>query len=41
LVDEWTPEPLVAEQTAFEEEENAKLPVIVGFVYSLQWMANC
>ena len=32
LVDEWTPEPLVAPQTAFEEAENEKLPVIVGYV---------
>jgi hypothetical protein len=31
LVDEWTPEPLVAPQTAFEESENEKLPVIVGY----------
>ncbi|KAL8873795.1 MAG: hypothetical protein Q9174_000781 [Haloplaca sp. 1 TL-2023] len=30
LVDEWTPEPLVAPQTAFEEAENDKRPVIVG-----------
>ncbi|KAK4697119.1 serine palmitoyltransferase, partial [Lecanoromycetidae sp. Uapishka_2] len=30
LVDEWTPEPLVASQTAFEEAENEKRPVIVG-----------
>lgn len=29
-MDEWTPEPLVAPQTAFEEMENEKLPVIVG-----------
>lgn len=33
LVDEWTPEPLVAPLTAFEKEEDAKLPVIVGFVF--------
>jgi hypothetical protein len=32
LVDEWTPEPLVAPQTAFEEAENEKTPVVVGFV---------
>lgn len=32
LVEEWTPEPLVAPQTAFEEAENEKLPVIVGYV---------
>lgn len=30
LVDEWTPEPLVAPQTSFEESENEKRPVIVG-----------
>ena len=30
LVDDWTPEPLVAPQTAFEEAENEKRPVIVG-----------
>ncbi|CAD6590739.1 MAG: serine palmitoyltransferase component [Alectoria sarmentosa] len=30
LVDEWTPEPLVAPQTTFEEAENEKRPVIVG-----------
>ncbi len=30
LVDEWTPEPLVAPQTPFEEAENEKRPVIVG-----------
>ncbi|KAE8450034.1 hypothetical protein EG329_007173 [Mollisiaceae sp. DMI_Dod_QoI] len=30
LVDEWQPEPLVTPQTAFEEAENEKMPVIVG-----------
>ncbi|KAK3173618.1 hypothetical protein OEA41_006950 [Lepraria neglecta] len=30
LVDDWTPEPLVAPQTPFEEAENEKRPVIVG-----------
>ncbi|KAI4245714.1 MAG: hypothetical protein L6R40_002242 [Gallowayella cf. fulva] len=30
LVDEWVPEPLVAQQTPFEEAENEKRPVIVG-----------
>ncbi|KIN00972.1 hypothetical protein OIDMADRAFT_198006 [Oidiodendron maius Zn] len=30
LVDEWTPEPLVAPRTSFEEVEAEKLPVIVG-----------
>ena len=29
-MDDWTPEPLVAPQTAFEEAENEKRPVIVG-----------
>ena len=32
LVDDWTPEPLVASQTAFEEAENEKRPVIVGYI---------
>lgn len=30
LVEDWTPEPLVAPQTPFEEAENEKRPVIVG-----------
>ncbi|KAI9822336.1 MAG: serine palmitoyltransferase component [Pycnora praestabilis] len=30
LVEDWTPEPLVAPQTSFEEAENEKRPVIVG-----------
>jgi len=30
LVDEWTPEPLVAKSTPFEEAELEKRPVIVG-----------
>ncbi len=30
LVEEWVPEPLVAPQTALEEAESEKLPVIVG-----------
>ncbi|TDZ19732.1 Serine palmitoyltransferase 1 [Colletotrichum orbiculare MAFF 240422] len=30
LVDDWTPEPLVAPQTALEEMENERLPVIIG-----------
>ena len=34
LVDEWTPEPLVAPQTAFEEAENEKRPVIAGYCES-------
>ena len=29
-MDDWTPEPLVAPQTHFEEAENEKRPVIVG-----------
>jgi len=32
LVDDWTPEPLVAAQTASQEAENEKRPVIVGCV---------
>jgi hypothetical protein len=31
-VDEWTPEPLVAPQTALEEIEAEHLPVIIGWV---------
>ena len=31
-MDEWTPEPLVAPLTAFEENVQEKLPVIVGYV---------
>lgn len=34
LVDDWTPEPLVAPLNAFEENENEKRPVIVGYVMS-------
>ncbi|KAK3321668.1 pyridoxal phosphate-dependent transferase [Apodospora peruviana] len=30
LVDEWVPEPLVLPQTALEEQETEKLPVLVG-----------
>lgn len=30
LVDEWVPEPLVLPQTALEETEMEKLPVLVG-----------
>jgi hypothetical protein len=30
LVDDWTPEPLVAPLTAYEEQDNEKRPVIVG-----------
>lgn len=30
-MDEWTPEPLVAPLTAFEENMQEKLPVIVGY----------
>ena len=35
MVEEWTPEPLVQPQTAFEKEEAEKLPVIVGYVQVL------
>lgn len=35
MIDDWTPEPLVADQTPTEELENEKLPVIVGYVISL------
>lgn len=34
-MEEWTPEPLVQPQTAFEKEEAEKLPVIVGYVHVL------
>ncbi|KAI5460270.1 pyridoxal phosphate-dependent transferase [Mariannaea sp. PMI_226] len=30
LVDEWTPEPLVSDQTSFETVESERLPVLVG-----------
>lgn len=30
LVEDWTPEPLVAPETPFEALENEKRPVIVG-----------
>ncbi|KAH7243191.1 serine palmitoyltransferase component [Fusarium solani] len=30
LIDEWTPEPLVTEQTSFEVAESERLPVLVG-----------
>ncbi|KAJ4365573.1 serine palmitoyltransferase component [Neocucurbitaria cava] len=30
LIEDWTPEPLVAPPTAFEEQDNEKRPVIVG-----------
>ena len=30
LIEEWTPEPLVADQTSLEDAESEKLPVIVG-----------
>ncbi|TQV98342.1 serine palmitoyltransferase 1 [Cordyceps javanica] len=32
LVDDWTPEPLVAERTPLEDAENEKLPIIIGHV---------
>lgn len=35
LVEDWTPEPLVAPLGAFEEAENEKRPVIVGYEHSL------
>ena len=31
LIDDWAPEPLVAEPTPLEEAESEKLPVIVGY----------
>ena len=34
LVDDWTPEPLVAPLTPFQETENEKRPVIVGYANS-------
>lgn len=36
LVDEWQPEPLVAKQTALEETEMDKLPIIAGCVLPLE-----
>lgn len=30
LVNDWTPEPLVASQSSFEEAELEKRPVVVG-----------
>lgn len=30
LIEEWMPEPLVSEQTAFEIAESERLPVVVG-----------
>lgn len=36
LVDDWTPEPLVAPPTSFEEMETEKRAVIVGCVASPQ-----
>jgi serine palmitoyltransferase len=35
LVDDWTPEPLVSELSAFEVGENEKRPVIVGYRVSI------
>lgn len=32
MVDEWVPEPLVPAQTALEEAESERLPVLVGCV---------
>jgi hypothetical protein len=34
LVDDWTPEPLVAPLTALEENEHDKRPVIIGYCTS-------
>lgn len=31
LVDEWTPEPLVAATTPTDEVENEKRPILVGY----------
>lgn len=36
LVDDWTPEPLVAPQTPLEEAENEKRPVIVGYATKIR-----
>ncbi|KAI9833803.1 MAG: serine palmitoyltransferase component [Phylliscum demangeonii] len=40
LVDEWTPEPLVAPLTDLEEADNAKRPVIVGATGPKSKLAN-
>jgi hypothetical protein len=32
LVEDWTPEPLVAPETPFEQAENEKRPTIIGLV---------
>ncbi|KFY33410.1 hypothetical protein V494_07624 [Pseudogymnoascus sp. VKM F-4513 (FW-928)] len=40
LVDEWTPEPLVAPLTPFEENVQEKLPVIVGMSGPKSKLAN-
>ncbi|KFX92340.1 hypothetical protein V490_05439 [Pseudogymnoascus sp. VKM F-3557] len=40
LVDEWTPEPLVAPLTTFEENVQEKLPVIVGMSGPKSKLAN-
>jgi serine palmitoyltransferase len=34
LVEDWTPEPLVAAETEFERAENEKRPTIVGYVHT-------
>ena len=31
-MEDWTPDPLVPPETVFEEAENEKRPVIVGYV---------
>jgi len=38
LVDDWTPEPLAVAPTPFEEAENEKRPVIVG--YAQDWVSH-
>ena len=40
LVEEWTPEPLVAAPTPFEEQENEKRPVILGITGPKCKLAN-
>lgn len=37
LVEDWTPEPLVAKSTAFEEADVEKRPVIVGLDDVSSW----
>ncbi len=40
-MDDWTPEPLVAEQTGLEEAESEKLPIIVGYVTAVGFASGC